>query len=261
MASSHERLVDLGNQVSLYGLCNLWFPSSKRAGTSLSKHGAVHLDSDPGLQIAPFQTRRGRRLAHRASAAEERKRRRQPSHTSRSLVSSRQAEARRQAFQAESRSHGAKEPAKATARRFARSLPRPSSPDQRHRDRSPHDREFGRHGCGLAVWQPQNRGCPHGQPGNGRRDAQVQRPYAASSYKAHIRVPAHLAFSLVGLSVPGASRQSSRSGRKQPARSFPARERPPPARPLRASSRTTPVMSNIAAPSAWGSTKPASTRT
>ena len=48
--------------------------------------------------------------------------------------------------------------------------------------------------------------------------------------RAHIRVPAHLAFSLVGLSVPGASRQSSRSGRKQPARSFPARERPPPAR-------------------------------
>jgi len=39
---------------------------------SPSKHGAVHLDSDPGLQIAPFQTRRGRRLAHRASAAEER---------------------------------------------------------------------------------------------------------------------------------------------------------------------------------------------
>ena len=150
---------------------------------SPSKHGAVHLDSDPGLQIAPFQTRRGRRLAHRASAAEERKRRRQPSHTSTSLVSSRQAEARRQAFQAESRSHGAKEPAKATARRFARSLPRPSSPDQRHRDRSPHDREFGRHGRGLAVWQPQNRGCPHGQPGNGRRDAQVQRPYAALSYK------------------------------------------------------------------------------
>jgi len=105
------------------------------------------------------------------------------SHTSRSLVSSRQAEARRPAFQAESRSHGAKEPAKATARRFARSLPLPSSPDQRHRDRSPHDREFGRHGCGLAVWQPQNRGCPHGQPGNGRRDAQVQRPYASSSYK------------------------------------------------------------------------------
>ena len=119
-------------------------------------------------------------IGHRRLRSE---RRRQPSHTSRSLVSSRQAEARRQAFQAESRSHGAKEPAKATARRFARSLPRPSSPDQRHRDRSPHDREFGRHGCGLAVWQPQNRGCPHGQPGNGRRDAQVQRPYAASSYK------------------------------------------------------------------------------